>query len=201
MYNYAGLPLTPTVFSDLTIKLVNNKMLRRAEIINIVTTYHSDNGGLPSNNATLCGKKALKDLHELGQAKPGGVVGFWIIGEYDLKNKPIVITEVCNKQFVYAYYFPAYRELAKLSALEVWPHKIGMTTSSTKNRITSQVGTALPEQPIVALEYECSDATGLEKALHYVLTSRGKKMINSPGAEWYSTNEAEITSILNFIAS
>ena len=73
-----------------------------------------------------------------------------------------------------------------------------MTTVTVAERLRSQVGTALPEQPVIAAAFACADSALLEKAIHAVLELRGRKIRNSPGNEWFETNLAEIHEIARF---
>ncbi|MFD6391876.1 GIY-YIG nuclease family protein [Nocardia sp. NPDC060259] len=79
-----------------------------------------------------------------------------------------------------------------------WPHKIGMTTVSVAARLADQVGTALPERPVVVLELETDNAALLERAVHAVLELRGRKIETCPGNEWFETNIDEIRAVVGF---
>jgi hypothetical protein len=100
--------------------------------------------------------------------------------------------ETGGKPSVYWYTFPAYQ-----SALEPFPIKVGRGIDPLA-RIRSQV-TAMPEQPIVLGTYEHSDPTSLERALHSILTLRGKRKGDAPGTEWFMTTPKEIAALIQTI--
>ena len=45
-YKYEGLELTPAIFSDLLIQLLDGKQFSRKDAIEKITNYHLENGGL-----------------------------------------------------------------------------------------------------------------------------------------------------------
>lgn len=93
---------------------------------------------------------------------------------------------------VYWYTFPAYRRLD-----EPFPIKIGKGNNAM-SRISQQV-TAMPEQPVVLGTFEHQDSQTLERALHCVLTLRGKRKKDAPGAEWFMTTPEEIETLVAVI--
>ena len=66
-------------------------------------------------------------------------------------------------------------------------------------RILSQASTALPEKPHVAIIIRTDYSIELENAIHNILTLRGRKINDSPGAEWFLTSLEEVLSIYKFI--
>lgn len=100
---------------------------------------------------------------------------------------------------VYLYYFDAYGKIAQSKGEGVWLCKIGLSDGEAGIRISSQVGTALPEVPILALEIKTDEPSTLEAAIHSVLTLRGKWSKSSPGSEWFITNPDEVLEIFEFI--
>lgn len=90
---------------------------------------------------------------------------------------------------VYWYTFPAYRK-----DQGAYPIKVGKG-NDPQARIAQQV-TAMPEAPVILGTFSHASAFNLERALHAVLTLRGKRKIDAPGAEWFLTTPAEIADII-----
>jgi hypothetical protein len=101
-------------------------------------------------------------------------------------------SESGSKPSVYWYTFPAYQ-----SASGAFPIKVGRGIDPL-SRIRSQV-TAMPEQPVVLGTYEHGDPTSLERALHSVLTLRGKRKTDTPGTEWFMTTSEEIETLIKTV--
>ena len=93
---------------------------------------------------------------------------------------------------VYWYTFPAYKR-----AHGEYPIKIGRG-NDPQTRIGQQV-TAMPEKPDVLGTYVHNDVINLERALHSILTLRGKRKVDAPGAEWFVTTPEEIRSLINLV--
>ena len=93
---------------------------------------------------------------------------------------------------VYWYTFPAYKR-----GDGPYPIKVGRGTVPLK-RIAQQV-TGFPEAPEVLRIYEHSNVNGLERALHAVLTVRGKRKTDAPGSEWFITTPLEVKSLIDLI--
>lgn len=93
---------------------------------------------------------------------------------------------------VYWYTFPAYRK-----ASGPYPIKIGRG-ANPETRIAQQV-TAMPEQPDILGTFPHEDVHNLERALHAVLTLRGKRKKDSPGAEWFVTTPKEIEDLIRAV--
>ncbi len=93
---------------------------------------------------------------------------------------------------VYWYTFPAYRK-----SDGAYPIKVGRG-NNPQMRIGQQV-TAMPEQPVILGIFEHNDISNLERALHSVLTLRGKKKKDSPGSEWFITTPEEITELIQTV--
>ncbi len=93
---------------------------------------------------------------------------------------------------VYWYTFPAYKKL-----IGPYPIKIGRG-NNPETRIGQQV-TAMPEQPDILGTFEHQDVHNLERALHAVLTLRGKRKRDAPGAEWFVTTPEEIKELIHAV--
>jgi hypothetical protein len=93
---------------------------------------------------------------------------------------------------VYLYYLPVYRFRAEEHGEKFWPCKIGRTDRDPVARVLAQAATALPENPHIALVIRTSFALAWENALHGVLTLRGRRIEDVPGAEWFLTSPDEV---------
>mgnify|MGYP000305337935 CR=1 FL=1 len=93
---------------------------------------------------------------------------------------------------VYWYTFPAYQKESG-----DFPIKIGRGINP-QNRITQQV-TAMPEVPVVLGTYAHPEVSHLERALHCILTVRGKRKSDAPGLEWFNTTPEEIKQLIRLI--
>jgi hypothetical protein len=204
-YRYAGFGLTPAAFAEVVIALAGGTIARRADLIDLVVTHHVANGGTPlTTNSVSVAKRALSLLESKGLASSAVAFGMWSIsGERadpvaQASNAAFSEEALDSSEFLYVYYLPAYRDRAILEKSDEWPHKVGMTRTSVASRLASQVGTALPERPVVVLAIPVERAAALERAVHAVLELRGKRVTDAPGNEWFVTNTSEILSILDF---
>lgn len=93
---------------------------------------------------------------------------------------------------VYWYTFPAYRKSSG-----PYPIKIGRGNDPNA-RICQQV-TAMPEQPVILGAFEHGDTHNLERALHAILSLRGKRKRDAPGAEWFVTTPDEIDELISAV--
>lgn len=115
----------------------------------------------------------------------------------DKVNEPVQLGEGAGA--VYVYYFPAYRDQAAYLGRGVWPMQIGMTAAGEVSlRVRDQVGTAMPERPIVGLIYRTGSAANVERLLHATLEERGRRIGDAPGREWFLTSLSEIREIMEF---
>ncbi len=103
-----------------------------------------------------------------------------------------IADSIGTKPAVYWYTFPAYKR-----ADGPFPIKIGRG-SSPEARISQQV-TSMPEKPEVLGTFPHSDVISLERALHAVLTLRGKRKHDAPGMEWFLTTPQEITHLIKVV--
>jgi len=77
--------------------------------------------------------------------------------------------------------------------------KIGITEGDTVQRIAAQISTSTPDKPVLFLEVKTNKCRALEKALHGILETRGKK-INGGGSEWFKATLDEVLEVYRFIA-
>lgn len=100
---------------------------------------------------------------------------------------------------VYAWYLPRYRGGPGAR----WPIKIGRAGTDGLSRRLQDFWENLPELPCYLLRFACADdaeARERERLLHYYFKSRGQKVEDSPGSEWFLTNPEEIKQAIGFIA-
>ena len=118
-----------------------------------------------------------------------------------------------GNQFVYLYYFPAY----KLNSIyyikyvddsyetPIYPCNIGSTTGDVENRVSDQTGQQLPEKPKVALIIKTDDCAALETKIHDELKRTGFWLDPNSGddvvgVEWFLTNPTEVEAIYKRIS-
>jgi hypothetical protein len=93
---------------------------------------------------------------------------------------------------VYWYTFPAY-----MRSDGPFPIKIGRG-NSPESRVSQQV-TSMPEKPEILGTFAHEDVGTLERALHAVLTLRGKRKKDAPGMEWFLTTPQEISQLIKVV--
>lgn len=210
-YKYYGLELTPAIFQDLLIQLFDGKQFSRKDALEVITKYHTDNGGV-LNKASYVDvfKKATQNLKKCGIENAG--YGIWrlcykkeVVDEIIASTNRNEISYSADKEIgegnnaVYVYYYDGYKELALLQGKEIWQCKIGRTDVDPIGRIFSQAGTCYPELPHLALIINCEDSSTLEKALHNILKIKKRWISNAPGKEWYYSSPEEIETLYNTI--
>lgn len=198
-YEHSGFTLTPASFAQVALQILKDKRIKRDEVIRLVMEHHLANGGI-QGSADIVGiaKKAKRILIQSGNMVASSRYGLWdfcVTGLDAIYHAP---PEKVKNNFVYAYYFPAYKELAELKGESSWPIKIGLSTTTIEQRVMMQVGTALPERPVLLFEIECDDCAKLEKAIHAALDVKGFKMPESLGNEWFCVNQNELLSLMSF---
>ena len=117
-----------------------------------------------------------------------------------------------GNQFVYLYYFPAYRlnSIYYIKYIDdshetlIYKCNIGKTIGDVKDRVSDQIGQQLPEKPKIALIIRTDDCEALETGIHDELKRRGcwldpKSGADVVGVEWFLTNPAQVERIFNSI--
>ena len=92
---------------------------------------------------------------------------------------------------VYAWCLPQYQATSG----DRWPIKIGKAGPDGFGRRLRDFQENLPERPRYLLRLRCADereARDREALLHAWFRSRGQKLNNLPGEEWFLTNSSEI---------
>lgn len=95
-------------------------------------------------------------------------------------------------KFVYLYYYPTY----KIKGAKSWPCKIGSSKDINYERISNQVGTAMPEIPELELILFHEKYKNLEQLIHKYLKFKGKYMKEARGEEWFDINPNELFDFL-----
>jgi len=76
--------------------------------------------------------------------------------------------------------------------------KIGITEGDTIERIAAQITTGTPDKPVLLIEIKTNTCRALERAMHAILETRGKKIIGG-GKEWFKATPEEVLEIYRFI--
>ncbi|MEU5759852.1 GIY-YIG nuclease family protein [Nocardia sp. NPDC047648] len=217
-YQYRGLPLTPNILAENILRTHEpGAVIRTRDLVQSAMRYHIEHGGSNSqSNLKAQGKKALVTLESQRKIERTGGYGLWrILGSAADDARPAVtdddLAEEIEETFldelpyeavlgtgsesIYAYYFPTYRKLAEATGESIWPIKVGRTSGDVASRVLSQVGTALPEIPIIALVYRTEHSVSVEAMIHGVFVMRGRK-VDAPGAEWFSTSPDELIDLI-----
>ncbi len=219
-YQYNGVPLTAAIAQSLIVKLFQGKLIERQVIDAEVLRAHLAGGGRkPSRSSGESVRKALLDMKKAGLAENVSQ-GYWRIANAGPPIERTTSNEITasvgaldenaeSKELlavnldigsgigaIYLYYLPTYRLHAENRGEASWPCKIGRTDRDPVNRVLSQVATALPEKPHIALIVRTSQPMAWESALHGVLTLRSLRIENSPGIEWFLTSPREVLELV-----
>jgi len=209
-YPYKGMTLTPALILKLTEGFLDAPM-PRPEIIRRVTEIHRAGGGAFASDAHLLAavKKGLSTGVERGQfVRPRS--GWYVKGQP--RDAVVATPELMNPDTpvitapgfdrivgdgdgeVYVWFYDAYQQLAQLRGEERWSCKIGRSETGAGMRIREQTGYA-PEQPHYALLIRTDHPQPLESHLHGFLASRGRRLTNAIGSEWFTTNPDEVLAL------
>ena len=150
-YKYAGVELTPNIFSELLILLFDGKQFKRTTAIEVVTKRHYDGGGILSKKEYVSVfKKACQNLSSSGLSNIG--YGTWrlnykipeveVIEEKDRNIIKYTVDKAIGSgdNSVYVYYYDTYKKLAESCGHSIWECKIGRTDKDPLQRIFGQVG-------------------------------------------------------------
>lgn len=227
-YKYMDLPFTGIVAKELIIdKLTPNKIYKKEEILEEIYGFHLKNGGSDHQTKDLWRnsfKSVLGKLKKEGKAIDPQR-GYWkLLSSQEMKPQEIkkisqkkeeIKKETQNKKdnktdifpkyilgdeksegFVYLYYYESYKTMKNEN--KEWECKIGKTSLKDYNRIYSQVGTAMPEEPILEMVIYHKNYSDLERAIHSYLRVKNKNKNNARGTEWFIINPQEIFDYLLF---
>ncbi|MGA8989597.1 MAG: GIY-YIG nuclease family protein [Rhodoplanes sp.] len=76
--------------------------------------------------------------------------------------------------------------------------KVGSTDGDTVQRIAAQISTSTPDRPALVIEIKTNACRALERAMHGILETRGRK-VSGGGTEWFKTTRDELMEIYQFI--
>jgi hypothetical protein len=79
------------------------------------------------------------------------------------------------------------------------PAKVGSTAADTVQRIATQIGTSIPDKPVLLIEIKMNQCRTLERAVQATLGARSRKVVGG-GAEWFKATRDKILSIYQFIS-
>lgn len=186
-YRYQGVKLTPSIFTAILIQLYDGRRFERQDAINKVVHFHTDNGGnVKDTNPVSVFKKSSANL------KKKGYLTNVSYGVWELKYRKQKVENKDNNN-----------DESDQTALKqnndiknIRPQKV---IGRGKERVLSQSGTAYPEYPTLSLVIKCDNSSTLENAIHAVLQYRKRQIKDSPGTEWYFTNDDEVESIYSFL--
>jgi hypothetical protein len=204
-YKYARQPITPLVAAELIVELFAGRCAERREIVAAVARAHETRGGAKprTNNLVSLMNKALKRLACAGQARNQSYGQWEILGLPGAESAGAESPALPNEpgpQWVYLYFYPAYRRLAKIERKRSYPCKIGHSSGDPDVRVFMQTGTALPEYPVIASKVETHNALVVETMVHCVLRMRGRTVREAPGSEWFLTTPGEFDEIVRTIS-
>jgi len=222
-YSFKDVPLTPAIVESLIQELFGGEIVERQRIVDEVGRAHIARGGRPgTQSCTGTVKMALSNMCNKGFAQNPSR-GYWRICAHSSDNELVFeipntnageLTERESNQCpsfsnetilqdlgsgsgaVYVYYLPTYKEIALSRNERNWACKIGRTDRDPIGRIWTQMATALPERPVIALVYRTDFPLEWERILHSILTVRGHRMRDSPGCEWFITSPEVVTELL-----
>jgi hypothetical protein len=222
-YPYRGVPLTAAIALTLirashagSGALVTTDTLSKATL-----DTHLKSGGAQPNSVDFkrsAIKKALQALQRTGEVEKAGY-GVWRFSasptERTMDEVPGSSTQDSavpaidissppsrhDPSGLYVFYYPSYAELAASQGSTLLPCKIGISDVGVSARVAAQVGTGMPERPVIGMvvEYPTGRARKVESAVHSVLEARGRRHEGSGGAEWFLTSVAEVCDLVRFI--
>ena len=100
-----------------------------------------------------------------------------------------------QRQAVYGWYLPAYRELAELKGKHRFPMKVGRTHLAPQDRMNTHIGTA-SEKPVLGFVLSAHEEAEWEFWIHENLKARGQHLTEALGREWFLTNPEELRRLV-----
>lgn len=200
-YKHRGKPLNASITRELILELFSGQTVELRIIKKEVLDVHLRRGGERFAVKYHPAYGVLKNMEMSGRVKKPERAFYQIISSQELQSDTIAsipdATRILGRgdSAVYLYYFPTYRHWAESQGESSWPCKIGKTEGDTVERINIQVGTALPEEPEIALSIRTNQPSKLEETIHFILTERGKCKEDAPGTEWFVTSPGEVEDI------
>lgn len=199
-YPHTEKPLTQSIAQE----IISTKTYTLGSSITVIAKHvhekHVERGGLPSEkDLEDVVKSALRYLSQSGEANRISS---------DTWRIPTLNQQIfgSGKYWVYLYYFSADKKKAKSDSTSpyddendlFWPCKIGKTDKDPENRVKAQTS-GVPVPPHIGLLLRTDEHVALEKAIHGILTVRGRHLKKLQGKEWFLTNPKEVIGIYDFI--
>ena len=199
-YSHKGKPLTQSVAQEIILTKTYTSGSSIKVIAKHVGETHEKNGGLPpEKDLEEIIKSALRYLSQFGDANRIAP-DIWRIPH---SNQKIFGS---GKHWIYLYYFSTDKKKAKSDSMSpyddeddlFWPCKIGKTDKDPEDRVKAQTS-GVPVPPHIGLLLRTDEHVALEKAIHGILTVRGRHLKELQGKEWFLTNPKEVIGIYDFI--
>lgn len=113
---------------------------------------------------------------------------------FDAKTTPVVGRGL---EEVYAYTFQSCIEKAKSTGQELYPVKIGYAYGygEALSRINGLVPGGLADDAKILFIGRCDDGRAMESKIHKHIRSEGRKILTSPGTEWFLTSTNEVAKL------
>ena len=105
-----------------------------------------------------------------------------------------------GQEFVYLFFYPTYKDIAYMNEVSQWPCKIGRTDVNPVVRIQQQLNSSSPEEPEIALVFQCSDSRDLESVIHHYMKLHKRFLHHDFNKEWFNTNPDEVLNVIKTFA-
>ena len=192
-YSHKDKPLTQSIAKEIISTNTYTSGSSITAIAKHVRETHEKNGGLPAEkDLEEIVKQALQSLSHSGKANRLSP-NIWRVPQY--ADQQIFGS---GKHWVYLYYFSTDKGEAESNDKSVWRCKIGKADKNPENRVKAQTS-GVPVPPRIALLLRTDEHIALEKAIHGILTVRGRHLKSAQGKEWFLTNPEEVEKIYDFI--
>lgn len=205
-YQYFGQTLSRAIFAELIAELYAGQVVENGELTKRVADHHQKRGGKPP--AGDLNRLAIKALRQLRDEDRAANLRKGVNEIFSAERAPAPKTKTKRqtssltpqevigegKGEVYAYYFPAYKQLAEARGEDRFPVKVGKAIDQTAaSRVNSDVSrTAVPERPVLALVMRTDSPSKLETYLHMGLEARGLQLHDITGNEWFLSSPEEV---------
>ena len=199
-YSHEEKPLTQSIAQEIISTKTYTSGSSVTTIAKHVRETYKKNGGLPpEKDLEEIIKSALQYLSQFGEANQIAS-DIWRISRL---NQQIFGS---GKHWVYLYYFDAEKRKAKSDSMSPYDDedhlfcrcKIGKADKDPETRVHNQTR-GVPDPPHIGLLFRTDAHSALEKAIHGILTVRGRHLKLDQRKEWFLTNPKEVKEIYDFI--
>lgn len=196
-----NIPLNHQEAAKIIVEMYGGKeSIQRAEIVAPVLAKWKERGGIAPPNARDVVYRATQELKRTKLAYNESGSPTWKIYQAPYEDSSEELDRAIDQGgSAYAYWYPAYQELASLKNEKYWRIKIGYTESDVARRVQDQLGTATAETPIIVTLNE-GHGRAWERVLHGCLDLANRRIDDTQGNEWYLTNPDELRAIMEFIS-